>query len=177
MSTKEELLSLGWVVRPHGIQGEMQIRLHNPGSHSLKDISSLYLRLKPQSSPVCYQIEKISIESTRTILALKGCHDRNMAESFRKAEVLIDPQQLPELEEEEYYFFQLEGLPVYSIEGASLGVVQQVLESPANDLLVVLYQEKEVLVPVVESIVTEINIKEGYIRIQPIPGLFDDDTD
>ena len=123
-----------------------------------------------------------SIEDTRfhtkgPLLALEGCRTRSDAELLRGAEIFLHPDDMPLLDEEEFYYYQMEGLPVFHANtGELLGEVARILPSPAQDLMVVRYQQREVLVPVVEELVPVIDLESKRVEVNPIPGLFEEES-
>ncbi len=73
--------------------------------------------------------------------------------------------EIPTLEEGEYYWTQLEGLEVVNMDRAPLGIVNHLIETGANDVMVIDGEEGEMLVPFVPGVVREVNLEEGYIKL------------
>lgn len=72
---------------------------------------------------------------------------------------------LPPLEPDEYFWAQLEGLEVVDLSNARLGVVDYLIETGANDVLVIAGDEGEFLAPFVPGVVCEVNLEDGFIRL------------
>ena len=80
--------------------------------------------------------------------------------------IAIRQEQLPELPQGEYYWSDLEGLKVVTTDGIELGVVSNLIETGANDVLVV-KGDKERLIPYIRpDVVTELDIENGIIRVE-----------
>lgn len=168
-------VAIGVVLQPHGIRGEIKIHLFNPESEALSCAEALWIRPKGKTTTTRYDITSVRYQHETPLLQLVGCPDRNHAEQLRGADILIDPQELPTLPANEFYMHELEGLSVFHAgTGDPLGTVQQIIPSPAHPLVVVLYQGREVLVPLVEEWVPVIDLDAQRMEISPIPGLFDD---
>jgi 16S rRNA processing protein RimM len=99
------------------------------------------------------------------IARLETCHDRNEAVRFLGADIAIYREQLPPLPEDEYYWSDLVGLTVINQENIILGQVNYLLETGANDVLVV-KGEPERLIPLVfNEIVLEVNLAQRWLRV------------
>ena len=103
----------------------------------------------------------------KTVIAkLEGIDDRDQAAELLDCEIGIRREHLPEPEQGTYYFSDLEGLEVEHLDGSRLGAVAYVLETGANDVLVLKDGDKERLVPfVVDRVIREVNLDEGVIRV------------
>ncbi len=89
--------------------------------------------------------------------------------------VFLDSTELPELQEGEYFHWQLIGLTVRDNAGREFGTVKSILETGANDVYIVEDNAgHEKLVPAISDVVSEIDLEEGVITIKPLPGLFPD---
>ncbi len=98
------------------------------------------------------------------IARLEGCTDRDQAHALIGAEIAIDLAQLPALGAGEYYWAQLEGLRVVNLQGVELGRVSHLLETGANDVLVV-KGEREHLIPYIGAVIRAVDTEAGLIRV------------
>lgn len=85
----------------------------------------------------------------------------------------LPEEELQPLEEDRYYAFQLEGCAVITEEGKTVGTVKDLLLVQDNDLLVVEEMGREILIPFVSSICTDVDLKEKKIVVNLPEGLFD----
>ncbi|MCZ6501039.1 MAG: ribosome maturation factor RimM [Gammaproteobacteria bacterium] len=117
------------------------------------------------------EVEKGKIQGRSLIVLLAGVEDRNQAESMIGYEVWIDRARLPGLEQGEYYWHQLEGLKVVNQSGAVLGKVDHLMETGANDVMVVKpvtgsIDDTERLIPFVQDkVVKDVNIETAIIVV------------
>ena len=95
---------------------------------------------------------------------LKGCDDRAQAKELVDVDIAVAVDRFSELESGEYYWHQLEGLEVVNLSGENLGKVDRLLETGANDVLV-LKGEQERLVPYTPGVVAEIDLDRGRIQV------------
>jgi 16S rRNA processing protein RimM len=99
------------------------------------------------------------------VARLAGCEDRDAASRLIGAEIGVRREQLPAAQPGEYYWSDLQGLEVVTLQGESLGTVDHLLETGANDVLVVT-GERERLIPfVLGQVVDDVDLARGEIRV------------
>jgi 16S rRNA processing protein RimM len=105
-------------------------------------------------------------EGTPLVLRLQGLDGRDAAEALHGAVLEIELERLPEPEEEAFWVFDLVGCDVVC-EGRVLGCVREVLERPANDVLVVEAGDEELLVPFTRDAVTHVDVVARRLELRP----------
>jgi 16S rRNA processing protein RimM len=121
--------------------------------------------------------QRRTIESARwqkglAYLKLSGVDDREAAAALRGLLLTVPESELEPLPEGQYYRFQLIGLEVFDASGTSLGRVEEVLATGANDVYVVRGGERgEVLLPATSEVVRQIDVAGGRMVIEELPGL------
>ena len=98
------------------------------------------------------------------VVQLEGWQDREAARELIGTEIAIRPEQLAKLDSGEYYWHQLEGLSVVNAAGDDLGIVERVMETGANDVLVV-RSKRERLIPYTPNTVIEVDLSAGKIQV------------
>ncbi len=171
---EKELLSLGYITRAHGLDGTVHLHLHNPQSDTLFEVESLLLKREGEKRFRQTGIRLFREHADGFLLQLESVNTREQAEALRRTEIFVHRDQLPALEDGEYYFFQLEGFPVYNTEDELLGHVLQVQEAPAQNLLVIQTAHGEAMIPIVPALVPSIDTQTRRVVIRPIPGLLPD---
>ena len=103
----------------------------------------------------------------KTIIArLEGIDDRDVAAGYVQATIGVERSQLPETADGEYYWSDLEGLTVRKKDGTVLGTVAYLLETGANDVLVIREADREVLVPFIpDQVVKDVDLASGVIDV------------
>lgn len=172
------LIELGRVVGAHGLRGEVRVTPHATSCPTLR--TGLHVRLRlPDVAPQTLEIanvrtvQKARQHTPRLLLAFAGIDSRGEAESLRGATLLVDEAALPKLGAREFYHYQLIGLAVETVTSERVGDIQEVLTTPAHDVLVVCNGSVEHLVPVVEDVVRAIDLPRSRVVIDPPPGLLD----
>lgn len=131
---KTDFLEIGVITRPHGVRGDVKLRLHNPDSDALGAMREVVL--KPADGPP----ERLEIESVRgagreLIVSFRGVLGRDAAEALRARTVWVARQLLPGLEAGEYYLVDLIGASVV-LAGKPIGTVVDVRPDPSVDTLI-----------------------------------------
>lgn len=102
-----------------------------------------------------------------------GVDHRSAAEQLRGYEVWVRAKNLPPLGPNEFYYHELEGMEVVTLEGKLLGVVAEIMGVAGTDILVVRDGEREYLIPMVAQFVKAIDRCARRVCVEPIPGLLD----
>lgn len=135
----ERWVRVGVITRPHGVRGELRVHPFNPDSSlwpKLKRVALVHLDAQGEESRREERLVKRAKAAAKyVILVLDGCESREAAEDLRSVEVHVPREALPDLDGDEFYYVDLEGLAVVDPDGEPLGEVVQVLEYPAVDCL------------------------------------------
>ena len=167
----EDLILLGQVVRPHGLEGVLRIKSYAQSEESFLKAGKVFLQL---NSGETLEHPVLSLRPHKNILLMKlrGLNTLEEAEKYRGAAILIRKDALTR-EGEEYFWHELIGLRVYMGDGEYVGTIRHVLPTGSNDIYVVREGEKEVLVPAVHEVVKEIDLINKKMIISYLEGLLD----
>jgi len=166
------LVGLGRVSGVHGLRGALKVRAD--AGAATTDPGVIAALGEVELGGRRYRVLESSRQKGQILLGLEGVQTRDQAEALIGQELKGEVNRFPPLPEGEYYWFQVLGLPVLNAaNGARLGYLQEIIPTPAHDVYVVRQGEKELLLPAVEEVITEINLKEGWIKVLPPPGLLE----
>lgn len=167
-SGEPAFLAVGRFRKPHGIKGEILMDVVTDFPERLKP--GLWLLVGPSQKRM--KIKSVRWHDRSMLLAFSGYKTPEEIGEFRNLEVYVPVEDLPPLEEGEYYHHQLIGLKVFKEDEKLIGTVREILETGSNDVLVVLPESgADVLIPLIESTILEIDLEKGFIRMQMLPGL------
>jgi len=158
----ENLVIIGKIISAYGIKGWVKIRPFTETAKSFIQYKKQFLS-KNQKDWNCIQIEKMRIQG-QDVVADLGFENRDQAIESKGQILAVDRQQLPQLEENEYYWDDLIGLNVYDLQHNDLGKVIELIETGANDVLVV-SGEKERLIPYIPQVIVKIDLTEKRIDV------------
>ena len=165
-------LTIGVVERPHGISGKIKVKYFGDASENIQALRKLLLGPAPDDLTQ-YRVLNIKPFKGLFILSLEGL-TLEKAKASVGHYVWVHRDQLPPLEDKEYYWEDLIGLRVLTEGGIDLGIVQSLLPTRAHDVLMCRAGEKEVLIPFLEDIVIHVDVPAGSILVRPPEGLIPD---
>ena len=149
----------------HGVQGFVKVFSETRPRGAITQYDELYLK-RNRGEWEKVEIERAREQSKNIVLKIKGFDDRDSVTPLLGAKLAILPEMLPELDEGEFYWAELIGLRVYNEEEQYIGVVDSLMETGANDVLVVSNPElpEPELIPYnTEYIIREVNLEEGIL--------------
>ena len=167
------LIPFGRVSKTHGLSGEVRIFPFSRKLENLSKLERIFIQKKGEEKPLEFKIVRRRLEKHSAIVELEGIKSVDAAEGLQGCIVLVEASDLPETEENEYYWFQLIGLRVYTTEDKYVGKVEDLIERASQSLLVVKKDRKDRLIPMINTIVREINLEDSRIVIFPLKGLLD----
>lgn len=169
MTNPDDLLLIGRIAGAFGVRGELKLALVSSRPDHLGKIKTVYVGNYAQPYTVGRFHEH---KANQYILRLREIEDRNAAELLQGEEVFIHPKDAAPLDRDEYFLHDLNGLTVRTQAGDELGRVVEIIETGANDVLVVRQVgQADVLIPMVRSIVTNIDTANGLIEVTSLSDI------
>jgi 16S rRNA processing protein RimM len=150
------------VAGPFAVKGWIKLQVFTQRVDSLLDYPVWWLGSDARWEPA--EVETGSVHGSSLVAKLKGVDGREDAEALRGREVAVPRAALPRSEAGEYYWADLEGLQVRNLEGQALGWVAGLLETGANQVLVV-RGERERLIPFVDAVVKSVDLARGELVV------------
>jgi 16S rRNA processing protein RimM len=166
-------LVVGRIARAHGITGEVAVDVRTD-SPELRFAVGARVETDPaERGPLT--VRRVRWHSGRLLVVFDEVGDRTAAESLRGTLLVADSATSPDAgDPEEFWDHQLVGLAAVTVDGAAIGTVEDVLHPSGTDLLVIRDADgKEVLVPFVSAIVTEVEVEHGRLVVDPPDGLLE----
>lgn len=162
-----EKIKVGKIVNAVGLKGEVKVYNYSDSSEIYEITPEMYIGDK------LMEIENVRLQKNMVILKIAGMDDRNAAEDAKGREIFITEDDLPELEEGEFYIRDLIGMAV--IEGDTvLGKVKDVIQNTAQDVFEVERENgKQLLIPRVDEFVLDIDLDTREIKVSLPDGLLD----
>lgn len=157
------MVIMGKVAAAHGIQGWIKVQPYTAEADSLAGYRTWWLGNEQQGWREL-DVLKSELRGKSVVAQLMGCHDRNVAEKYKGLLVAVPRSKLPEPDENEYYWSDLIGLEVITPEGERLGVVDNLLDTGANQVLCVQGAEKEILIPFISQVIQQVDMEGKVIR-------------
>ena len=146
----KEMITLGQIVRPHGVRGEVKV---------LSDFDETMLNPKLKFVFVDdkkYPVKGLKFLNDSIVLKLDGIENMDQAETFRNKDVFISHDDLVELDDDEYYVEDLVGCSVCFEDGTNLGKLVDIQNYGASDILVLKNGTEETLCTLVEGLILDV---------------------
>ena len=170
MSSSTDRIRVGLVGKPYGLGGHVTVRVEtdDPDRFSIG-------RAFPGPGGGTLVVDDVRDADRGILLRFEGHHTRDLAETLRGHALTIAASERRRLDDDEFWPDDLVGSMVVDTNDAPVGMVTAVIEGHAQDRLVVRTEAGlDVEIPFVSAIVTEVDLSEHVLRVNPIPGLLDD---
>lgn len=181
LRSREGRVDVAEIARPHGIRGELKLRIYNADSDLLTRRRSrgrgpatyppIELRL-PDGSVRAAAISDARVVPGAALIVLEGVGDRDAAEALRGAVISVARDELPELEEGEFYACDLEGARALLPSGEEVGRVTGLQSYPTCDALLIDRGARgRIEVPLVAAYVASVDAAKGVVELVTVEGL------
>ena len=166
----DDFLLIGRIAGAHGVKGALKILSFAESPSDFESGSLIHLRGN-QGGEKAYTIQWAKPHGRGVLLSLAGIDNRSKAKSLIGAELFIEKKSLPALEEGTHYWFDIIGLSVFTLNNEYIGQVTSIIPTGSNDVYVVQDMDKEILVPALESVVTDIDLENKRMTVDLPEGL------
>ena len=167
---KKGYVLIGKVVGVHGVKGTNKFKSYAESLSVFEPDRSILVR-DSHNREKTVEVNWVKSHTRTPLIAFKGVTDRDEAEALIGGDMFIPETELPELDEDTYYWIELIGLEVYTTEDDYLGRITSIFETGSNDVYVVKDKQKEVLIPALESVVIDIDLEKKRMRVDLPEGL------
>ena len=176
---------LGYIVRTHGVKGQVVAFFDVDYPEDYEELESVFLQLNGKLVP--FFINALDIQPNgRIILKFEDVDSIVEAEKLKNIPLYLPLDQLPELDEDQFYFHEVIGYSVVDEQLGELGTIREIYEMPHQDLMAMDYQGVEVLIPVQDELILRadktarklyVNLPEGLVDIYTNPSGPDTDEE
>ncbi len=161
---------LGKVIKPHGLKGDVSVYLDVDFPDSYKDLESVFLKKEGRLVP--FFIANMLINGPKAVVRFEDVNSVEVAERLMKLELFLPLTYLPSLPEGKFYFHDLVGCSVLEDEKI-LGKVTGIYDLGHNNLLAIISKGKEILIPLTDAILLEVDTTSKVIEVSLPKGLLD----
>jgi len=159
-----EWLDIGYIAKAHGLKGELKAKLNVYDIYEYAERKSFHLAKRGTENRSVHKITYFKVHKpTEAIIRLKGVGTRDAAEAMVGYTIWIQTSDLPELEEGRFYYFEVTGFEIEDKNLGRLGTIVRILDMPAQDIIVMNYQDKEVLIPMTDEFVFQADKEKRLI--------------
>lgn len=167
---KADCFYLGKIAKLHGYKGEVSLFLDVTNPQDYAGLDAVFIDINTQLTP--FFIESIKLKNNGfAAVRLEGVNDEVTAKRILRKDVYLPAEVLPELEGINYYDHEIEGYKVIDSKHGDIGLLESVIDFKVNPLLQILKGEKEILVPLLDGVVTKVDRKKKELHIITPEGL------
>jgi len=166
--SQKKFVVIGKALKPFGIRGEIKVKVFTESLEAFEKSSVLIFGETP------LKVESIRPHKGCVLVALEGVQTPEQADELSGSLVKTEQENLPGKEEDEYYWFELIGMKVSTVDGRDLGEITRITATGANDVIHVDGTYGEVLLPMIEDVVLEVDVEQKKMVVDPLEGLIAD---
>ena len=158
---------LGHITGLYGVQGWVKVFSHTEPRAGITEYNPLYLATTPGTSDnwQAFQVAAGRAQGKGVVIKFSGIDDRDTAADLLNQQIAIKREQLPALAQDDFYWADLEGLRVVAVDGTTLGIVDHLFATGANDVVVV-KGEREHLIPFLRNtVINNIDLAAGVMTV------------
>lgn len=167
----EDYFEIGYIIKPHGLKGAINIQfdVDDPGQYT--GMESVVVKIDDNLIP--FFISSLQINGNKGILSLEDVHTIEQANELKSGTLLLPLELLPKLDDNQFYYHDVIGYILVDQVHGKLGAIENIIAGGNQDLISMRYREKEVLIPVNNTIVGEANHDKKEVYVHLPDGLLD----
>lgn len=166
-----DYFKIGYILKPHGLKGEVTVSLDPDAPAELKPEQPVFLAHGEQWVP--YFIQEISIRGNKAFIKFEDVETPEAALSISKQSMFLPKSARPKARRGEFYDDEIVHFEVEDENAGLLGTIAEVIQAGPNKLFRVIYQKKEVLIPVNGPFITSINKTKKRVIVNLPEGFLD----
>ena len=168
----DDLVAIARIVKPRGLRGEVVADLLTDFQERFEGLEKV-VAVSADGTRRDMLIENFWFQNNRIVLKFGQIDSVEAAEDLRGLEICIPESEVVELEDDEFFDWQLEGCRVETVGGEPIGTVRELMRTGGTELLVVESDQREYLIPFAEAICVTVDIAEKRIVVDPPEGLLE----
>lgn len=168
----EDLLQVGVITGTHGLKGEVKVFPTTDDKNRFLDLTDVIL--DTGTDQLDLKVEYVKFFKKFVFVKFEGLDDINQVERYKRCPLLVTRENAVPLEEDEYFVTDLVGLTIMDESGITIGRLENVIETGANDVYEVLTEEgAHILLPAIKDCILDVDMDEGIILVHMMKGLTD----
>ncbi|MCQ2297066.1 MAG: ribosome maturation factor RimM [Bacteroidales bacterium] len=169
--TKDECFYIGRITKPFGVKGQVIFFLDVDDPSEYAELDSVLVETKNGLVP--YFIEELNFSSSNKAIVTFEDLTPDESASLVGRELYLPLDVLPKLEGNKFYFHEVEGFEVVDVEKGPIGRLETVIEYPAQPLFQIMNSGKEILIPVIDEVIKNVDRENKTLLIEAPKGLID----
>lgn len=167
----DECFQLGYIIKPHGLKGEVDIFIDSDFPDNYRKLESVFVSVRDSLIP--FFIESIQIRGQKAIVKFEDVDAVEKATELKSHTLHLPLTLLPSLSGNKFYFHEVLGYLVIDKTEGEIGLIKQIFNYPNQDFIVIMKDEKEILIPINDEIISQVDRADQIIRVELPAGLLD----
>lgn len=168
---KDKYYILGRVVKTYGYRGEIMIQLDVEQAEDYADLKVFFINM--EQSLVPWFPEYIEIQKDRAQVKIADIENPEDAKQFLGREVYLPLNKLKKAEKSKQQFLEMIGYKAIDEEYGEIGIVEDILDRPEQKIIRILKAEKEILIPLMDEMISKIDKSKKVVLLKTPPGLIE----
>ncbi len=167
-----DYLKIGGIISTHGLKGEVKVFPTTEDVRRYDDLDTAYIEMGSGKLPV--RVERVRYFKNLVIVKFRDMDRIEDVQPYLKHDLYVSREDAIELKENEYFIGDLIGLEVVTDDGRVLGILDDVMETGANNVYIVTSRadpQKEILLPAIPDVILETDPEAGFMKVHMLPGL------
>lgn len=167
------LITIGKVIKPFGVKGEMKIEPMTDFPERFKKLSRVYL-VSPSGKELLFDVRAVRYDASGVpYLLIQGYASPEKAKELNGWFIKVPQEEVVPLPEGSYYHFELIGMDVFDEGGGKLGTIVEVFETGSNDVYVMKRGKEEIYIPATKDVVKQVDRTRKRMVIHVVDGLME----
>lgn len=167
----EQLLQVGIISSTHGVRGEVKVFPTTDDVKRFKKLKEVLLYTGKEHQEM--QIESVKFFKQFAIIKFKGYDNIDDIVKYKGMGLYVTRENAVRLGKDEYFIADLIGMQVENEDGSFRGVLKDVLETGANDVYIIQWQDREVMIPAIKECILSVDMEKNEMKVHLLDGLLD----
>jgi len=168
---KKDCYFLGYISKIIGTNGEVAIFIDADNPSKYNNLKYILVEINEQLIP--YFISSIKINGSSARVLFEDVDSTEKAQSLTSKQLFLPLEMLPELKGNKFYFHEVIGFTVIDKVKGNIGTIASIIESTSNPIMQIIYNEKEILIPIIKNVIKKVDRENKTIEIEAPEGLID----
>jgi len=169
---KADCFHLGYVAKLHGFKGEVSLFLDVTNPEDYQTLDAVFIEINGQLSPFFVESFKLKNKGFAAV-KFEGVNAENDARLLLRKNLFLPAQILPKLSGTHFYDHEVVDFTVVDVNFGEVGKLKSIVDLQVNPLIQIMKDEKEVLIPLIEGVVVELDRKKKIMTIEAPAGLIE----
>lgn len=168
---KDQYFCLGRIIKTSGYRGKLVFLLETDDPTAYDHLEMVFIDI--ENSLVPWFIQAFDLVNDQAIVKLEDIDTLETARDFVKRDIYLPIDELKSPEGNKLYFHEVIGYKALDINYGEIGKVIDILDRPEQKIISILYNEKEILVPLSDEMISKVDMKKKILYLKTPPGLIE----